>query len=584
VAGGLFVVSTKSGSNQWHGSLFDYVINNSPGFQTFSANPFTQPNGAPPLKSNQFGGSAGGRILKDKLFFFADAQILRRRENDTVLTTVPTLRVRQSCTQAGGLCDLSEYLNGGLNTIYDPATGNPTTGQNRTPFSRNAIPVSRLSPQALALLNYFPLPNASVGGVPYRNNYIASGEQTFNSQQYDTREDYYLNSSNFLFGRYSIADFNLAVPGAFGPLAGGPGLDSNGFSGVSDVRNQSLSVGYTHTFNAKTVNELRFGFYRYNVNETPGGYGTTPAADAGIPNLNNDKGFTSGMPYLSIAGDGGSSLGYSLSNNRCNCPLIETENEFQLVDNLSRVVGNHTLKFGADLRRTSNLRVPSDSHRSGELTFSPGYTGLGTANGLTTQGLGLATFLLDETSSFSRFVSSANNAAAYLKRAHFYGQDTWHATSKLTLSYGLRWELTFPETTDSGKGGLLNLDTGNIVVYGVGGNSSSGYQKMRYTYFAPRLGLAYQLTPKTVLRSGYGWAYSIGTGGTIFGTSSTGLPILLPQTNTPVNSSQGVFSLATGPTTPTLPPIKCSGPIAFAEWSLCHYAPRDNYSAHRLHV
>jgi hypothetical protein len=313
------------------------------------------------------------------------------------------------------------------------------------------------------------------------------------------------------------------------------------------------------------INELRFGFYRYNVSVLPGGYGTTPAADAGIPNLNNDKTYSSGMPYVAIAGDGGTSLGYSLSNNRCNCPLTETENEFQVLDNLSHVAGNHTFKFGLDWRRTSNLRVPSDSHRSGQLTFSQGYTGLGNANGGTTQGLGLATFLLGQTTSFARFVSTSNDATAFLNRLHFYGQDTWHATKKLTLSYGLRWELTFPETTQPGKGGLLNLATGNIEVFGVGGNSSSGFQRMKYTYFAPRFGLSYQLTPTTVLRAGYGWAYNIGVGGGIFGAASVGLPVLLAQSVTPTNASQGVFNLADGPQTPVFPTIDAHGQMALPD-------------------
>jgi hypothetical protein len=183
VAGGLFVVSTKSGSNNLHGSLFEYLINNSPGFRTFAADPFTQPNGAPPFKSNQFGGSLGGRIIPDKLFFFGDVQIQRRSKSNTLLTTVPTLKVRQTCLQGSGPCDLSEYISNGRNQIYDPSTGNPATGQGRTPFLNNMIPIDKISSQAANILKYFPLPNTVVGGVPYRNNYIATGAQSFNSEQ-----------------------------------------------------------------------------------------------------------------------------------------------------------------------------------------------------------------------------------------------------------------------------------------------------------------------------------------------------------------------------------------------------------------
>jgi Carboxypeptidase regulatory-like domain/TonB dependent receptor len=552
VAGGMFVASTKSGSNNLHGSLFEYLINNSPGFKTVGANPFTQPNGAPPLKNNQFGGSIGGHILRNKLFYFGDVQIQRRREGDSLLTTVPTAEVQKTCGMASTVaCDLSEYLNTGPYQLYDPTTGNASTGLGRTRFTNNQIPLNRLSTQAQKILAYFPVP--TLPGVV--NNYIASGSQVFNAQQYNTREDYYLNDKSLFFGRYTFATFSLSVPGAFGYAAGGPGLDSTGYSGISNVDNQSLSLGYTHIFNPQLINELRFGFYRYNVHEVPGGYGTQPATEAGIPGLNLDNTVTSGMPALYIPGASGATmeLGYALNVNRCNCTLTETENEFQIVDNFTKVVGNHTFKVGFDLRRTANLRVPSDSHRAGELTFAQGYTGQGSANGATTNGLGLATFLLGQTTTFSRYVSTITDATAYLDRDHFYGQDTWHATHKLTLSYGLRWELTFPESTAPGKGGLLDLNTGKVVINGVGGNSSRNYQQMVYHNFAPRLGIAYQLTPKTVLRAGYGWAYSAGWAGSIFNEANITLPVILAQSSTPSNSSQGVFGLASGPPAAVFP-------------------------------
>jgi hypothetical protein len=556
VAGGMFVASTKSGSNSVHGSLFEYLINNSRGFKTVGANPFTQPNGAPPLKNNQFGGSMGGHVIRNKFFYFGDIMIQRRRESDSLLTTVPTAQVQRTCGVSSSVaCDLSEYLSGGTYQIFDPATGNTSTGLGRMGFANNQIPLNRLSSQAQKILAYFPLPNVPSANPAYINNYIATASQVFNAEQYNTREDVYVNDRNLLFGRYTYAKFTLSVPGAFGYAAGGPGMDSSGYSGVSNVDNQSLSLGYTHIFNPQLINELRFGYYRYNVYEVPGGYGTQPAATASIPGLNQDSTITSGMPAFYIPGASGATmtLGYSLTANRCNCTLTERENEFQILDNFTKVVGNHTLKFGTDLRRTSNLRVPSDGHRSGELTFAAGFTGQGSANGATTNGLGLATFLLGETTTFSRYVSSVLDATAYLDRAHFYGQDTWHATPKLTASFGLRWELTFPEATAPGKGGLLDLNTGNVVINGVGGNSSRNYQEMAWRNFAPRLGVAYQLTPKTVVRAGYGWAYSAGWAGSIFNEANITLPVLLAQSNSPSNTSQGVFTLASGPPSAVFP-------------------------------
>lgn len=556
VAGGMLVASTKSGSNTLHGSLFDYIISNTSGFKTFAANPFTQPNGTPPLHSNQFGGSLGGHIIRNKLFYFGDITVQRRHETDSVLTTVPTALVQQTCgPNSTTSCNLSEYLVGGTYQIYDPTTGAAGTGLGRTAFNNNQIPLNRLSPQAQKVLAYFPLPNVPTASPNYINNYIGTGSQVFSSEEYTTREDYYLNENNLFFGRYTYAQFALSVPGAFGYAAGGPGLDSTGYSGISNIGTQSLSLGYTYVITPSLINELRGGYYRYHVYEVPGGYGTTPATSAGIPGLNLDTTTTSGMPafYIPAASGAQLTLGYSLTANLCNCTLTENETEYQMLDNLTKIVGNHSFKFGVDLRRTAQLRVPSDSHRAGELTFAQGYSGQGSGNGATTNGLGLATFLLGETTSFVRYVSTVNDATAFFDRAHFYGQDTWHATSKLTLSYGMRWELTLPESTDPGKGGMLDLSTGNVVIDGVGGNSTRNYQQTDWLDFAPRLGVAYQLNGKTVVRGGFGEAYSAGWGGQNFGQASLTLPVLLAQSNTPTNASQGIFSLASGPSAAVFP-------------------------------
>ncbi len=214
--GGILTYSTKSGSNTLHGSAFEYLYNNSPGFQDFGRDPFKEPNGPGAVKYNQFGGSIGGHVIKDKLFYFGDAQLTRRRSANSALATVPTLAARTG--------DLSGYLNNGNNIIYDPLTGDPTTGLGRKPFAGNIIPADRLNQQALNVLKFFPAPNTAVGGVPYRNNYITQGTEAFDSNQWDSRWDYYLDEKNTFFGRYSYADFNKFAPGAFGLLAGGPGL------------------------------------------------------------------------------------------------------------------------------------------------------------------------------------------------------------------------------------------------------------------------------------------------------------------------------------------------------------------------
>ena len=544
-AAGIMNVSTKSGTNEWHGSLFEYLRNNSPGFQDFARNPFNSAENVtvPPTKWNQFGGSVGGHIIKNKLFFFGDAQLTRRRDGSSVKTSVPTLAARNG--------DLSGYLNGGTNQIYDPGTGNQSTGVGRMPFANNVIPTNRLSSQALNILKLIPLPNAPGDpGKPYSNNYVAAGSRAFDSNNWDSRWDYFINEKSSLFGRYSDQAFNQSAAGAFGLLAGGPALDNINFAGVSDVTNRSLSAGYNYTFNPTLVTETRFGYMRYRVNVSPNGLGTSPAKDAGIPNLNKDNFFTSGLPYFDLQGDAEEKFGYSLGANQCNCPLAQREQQYQFVNNTTKLFGNHSIKFGADIRYALNLRVPSDAHRAGELNFAPGYTGsVQSAGGSATGGLGLASFLLGEVTNFQRYVSSSTDAQERQKRFFWYGQDTWRVNNKLTVNYGLRWEMIFPETVNKpGNGANFSLQDGLYHVFGVGKTSIHGIQNMNWANFAPRLGVAYQLDAKTVIRAGYGWSYSLGTFGTIFGHNVTqNLPVLARQNLTSANAFSGVFMLKDGP-------------------------------------
>lgn len=578
---GLLTYSTKSGTNSFHGDVFEYLYVNTPGFQDFGRNPFTEntPLGGrtdaftPTTRQNQFGGSIGGRIIKDKLFFFGDAQLTRNQKGGSQGASVPT-----AANRAG---DLSDWLRaspnypacltagaGGSNNclyqIYDPNTGSKTDGTGRTPFPNNVIPKFRLSPQALAIMNYFPLPNSALSGnVPY-NNYTASGALTNNGNQWNTRWDYYGNEKNTFFGRYSYAGFDLGAPGVFGLVAGGPAFSGTNYAGSSSTLNQSIAGGWTYTANPTLINEFRFGFLHYHITDVPNGFGTQPATQAGIIGLNRDDNFTSGLPAFYIDNPTGNAmqLGYALGINQCNCPLDENERQYQFVDNISKVHGNHSFKFGADIRYALNLRVPSDSHRSGELHFNDSMTGLGDGTGSYTAGVGLATFLLGDVTSFNRYVSTSTNAQERQKRDFFYAQDEWRPNPKLTVTYGVRWEMVFPETVNGpGNGAEYNLDTGLLEVFGTGLVSNHGYQSMNWHNFAPRFGIAYQLTPKTVIRTGYGWSYSLGTFGSTFGHNVTQNPPVLAnqsldQTGTCGNNFCDVFNLGAG--APALPTFAVS--------------------------
>lgn len=555
---GIMNSSTKSGENTLHGSAFEFLRTNTRGFTDFARDPFSEPNGAPATHWNQFGGSLGGAVVKNKLFYFGDAQLTRQRNGGSVLTNVPTLKARTG--------DFSEYVEGSgatiRNVIYDPLTGDPNTGVGRTPFPGNKIN-RPLSPQAVAIMKFIPAPNAlDPGGSTFRNNFLGAGSNSFDANNWGTRWDWFVNERNSVFGRYSYQEFNQTAPGAFGLLSGGPALQGNRFSGTSGARNQSVALGYTHSFSPNVINDLRFGYVRYRVNVLPGDIGTSPAKDAGIPGLNLDPYYTSGIPYFRLLGDAETKLGYSLDANGCNCPLAEREQQYQFTDNLTKVSGNHTFKFGADLRYALNLRVPSDAHRSGELQFGPEYTGRVDAVGANPQlGLGIATFLLGEVTNFQRYVSSSTDASERQRRFFWYGQDTWRITPKLLLNYGLRWEMVFPETVNAkGNGAQLDLRTGKIGVFGLGRVSGHGYQNMNWLNFAPRLGITYQLTQKTVVRAGYGWAYELGTFGSIFGHNVTqNLPVLARQVVNRDQPFQGVFTLAQGPPTLVTPTPDANG-------------------------
>jgi hypothetical protein len=254
-----------------------------------------------------------------------------------------------------------------------------------------------------------------------------------------------------------------------------------------------------------------------------------------------------------------------LNVNRCNCPLIQREDQFQIVNNWTRIVGNHTFKIGADLRYGRNLRVPSDNDRAGLLNFGEGPT---ENPSLTTPGgLGLATFLLGDvapvsgSTAFNRFVSTSTNAKEFQKRTFFYGQDTWRVTHSLTLNLGVRWDLYFPESTNGpGNGSLLNLSDGYLHVAGIGGVPSDlGWTVDKAKQFSPRLGVTYQFDPKTVIRAGYGRSFDTGVFGSIFGhTITQNVPVLANQALSSSGTGQA-FTLTSGPTPYTPIPVPSNG-------------------------
>jgi hypothetical protein len=563
---GIVTVQTKSGTNELHGSgFYDWR-----GDAQQARDPFKNPPNVPLPNASfkQFGGAAGLPIIKNKLFAFGDYQGTRQTGGITNQLTIPTALVQSTCnpgTNTTGFCDLSEYLGnpsisqGGQ--VFDPATGSKVDGSGRTPFAGNHIPIGRISPQAGKILAAFPKPTS--GGVI--NNFIGSGSGPYNQNSFDTRVDWAAPRAFNIFGRFSLDYFSLSGTGTLG-LLGGPGFGPGGLNGSSTVHNYSLATGFNKAIGTQWLTDLRFGWFRYNPQTAYSDANTTPMNTFGVPGLNLGTSTTGGLSRFHFVGNGlrsgtgstvagadSGSFGDGLNVGRCNCPLTEKEDQFQVVNNWTRMLGNHQLKFGADIRYAKNLRVPSDSNRTGELEFNSGDTAQAG-----TGGLDLATFLLGDVTHFNRFVSSSLNAAERQKRWFFYGQDTWRVTSKFSFNYGVRWEIYFPESVNGrANGGFANLDQGVIRVAGFGSINTSGNINNTLKAFAPRIGFAYQFDPKTVVRLGYGRSFDIGVFGSNFGHVVTqNLPVLanqdisdssLPGQSGFTNDRSSIFTLASGP-------------------------------------
>ncbi len=423
-----------------------------------------------------------------------------------------------------------------------------------------------MSSQALALLRllqpYAPNATGSNGGLT--SNYSQSGIGGFNSDQWDARGDWQASGRTHVFGRFSRFTDTLTGTTIFGP-AGGAGFGLGGYGGTSLGANDSAAAGVDVALSDKWVTDVRLGYFRYGITTSKYDQNVAFATQLGIPGLNTGSNFTSGAPSFGITdansfgSPGGVQYGSGLGVNRCNCALAEHEDQYQLANNWTRVLGNHSIKFGADLRYARNLRVPSDNNRTGELRFGTGPTGAGNGN----KGLGLATFVLGDVTGFQRYASTTTNAKEFQKRVFFYAQDTWRASAKLTMNYGLRYEMYFPEVVNGkGNGALLNLATGYLQVAGYGSYGSNMGQSIAKNTYNPRIGIAYQINDKTVFRAGYGRSFDIGVFGSIFGHSATqNLPVLANQSlgNDNATNVAYAFNLATGPTAPPVTSVPSSG-------------------------
>ena len=566
---------TRSGTNTFHGDIYDFRTGNA----NLARDPFSQPPTAgsiPPGLKNRLGGSIGGPILKDKAFFFFNYEGQRQKVGTAATDTLPTNLLTETAlgNEVGpsGIAgaDFSEYETalGASGIIYDNSGATPVA------FTNNVIPTGMLSQQALALLTILEpytkgiaetSDSANVHNLD--KNFNESGTGLFNSNQWTERVDYTLSQTMHAFERFSRFTDTLSGAVMFGE-AGGPGFGINNYGGNSTGANDSLASGMDIAINPKLLTDFRLAYYRYNVIDSKHDQSAEFANTLGIPNINLGTYFTGGSPgfhFDNVPGGGGGTQGNpvygdGLGINRCNCPLTEREDQFQIVNNWTKIVGNHTFKAGLDLRYGRNLRVPSDNDRDGQMNFTAGPT---SNQLLSTQGgLSFASFMLGEVSSYNRYVSVSTNAKEFQKRTFFYGQDTWRVTHKLTVNYGLRWELYFPETVNAaGNGALMNINDGYLHVAGVGGiGSNMGWTISKDKGLAPRAGVAYQLNDKTVIRAGYGRSFDTGVFGSIFGhTVTQNLPVLANQQINQPTTTTAAFLMSDGPTTYTFPSVPSNG-------------------------
>ncbi len=500
-------VTLKSGTNAYHGSAFEFIQNNAVNARSYFGGPLGH------LSYNYFGGSIGGPIWKDKLFFFGD--YLRTSDHEKVTSTFTIPDPRYYTPNANGFIDLGAALGAAnsagirVGQVFDPSTGDGTTAHPRTPYANNLIPISKVNPVSLAILQKVGAAAATNGTLDATkplnnpaNNYVSALPFTKTTDSFDTKVDFALNERNHLSGRFSFQRVLTFQAPSFGAFLGGPA--GGGFEGTGDQKAYSTGINYEHVFSQSLFTEVRVGVAHLRNNAQPSDYGTSDATTLGIPGVNiAGQPFTSGQVAINLNGPfSGPLIGYSAS-----VPWIRAESNIDFVNNWTKVLHNHTFKFGADLRRVRDdlLQDQTFSPR-GVFNFADVQTS--EAGASTNLANNVASFLFDLPSSTGRDLNTF--FPAYRQWWFFaYAADKWQATSKLTVDLGVRWDF-YPPATPKVAGGFSNYDPANnqLVEAGIGTNPANLGMQTRYRYFAPRTGFSYRVTDNTVIRGGFGISYT----------------------------------------------------------------------------
>lgn len=547
--GGVVNLTTKSGSNEFHGTVFEFLRNEILNARNlFAPATATNPN-KPEFRRNQFGFVAGGPVIRDKTFFFVDYQGTRQLIGRVVTSTVPTVPER------GG--DFSAILGKPLYRIPGPngvVTTDPTTnGTPNTPimvtdtngnsiqakqnmvfrpsdhhaYAGNLIPITTFDSSAAGLLGRYPQPTSA--GVA--NNFRRIGNEPDNQDQFDVRLDHRFSMKNQVFGRYSYAkDFTKPVT----PLPDGSGAVTSGAAlGPQDTLAQAVAGSYVHIFSPTLTNEVRAGYTRRHVGRAALLLSSPPSQSIGVPGIPSNGAFSNELPSFLIAGF--QQLG----------PPANTDSSFrtdvtEIADTASYLHGRHSIKFGID-NRISRLDVIQPPSPTGSFTFSTLFT---SAPGVTGTGSPLASFLLGQVQQFSIDLQQK----VLQPRAWFqewFVQDDWRITSRLVLNLGTRYTLNFPSTEANNQGAVFNLQAQQLDYLGEGGFPQSA-RELHWKNLGPRIGISYLLTKKTVVRSGYGLTFFDQAGITTPFTNPQ-FPFVQTVSQSTLDNVTPAFVLANGP-------------------------------------
>jgi len=502
---GVVSVSTKSGSNEVHGTLFEFLRNEAFDAKSFFALPTAK---KPPLDRHQFGAALSGPIAKNRTFFFVDYAGIKEERGLTFVNTVPTEAARLGDfsdyrTPSGDLIPIYDPLTTRLNPNFDPAQ--PVSATNpqylRDPFAGNIIPSDRLDPVGMNVASIYPLPN----GPGNFDNYTSTDNRSVRSHAFTLRLDHRATDRDSFFLRFSYDKYRLDAPQGQAAccLATPPDAASRFDLGpyVAGIQNTRLwtmggALNWTRVLGPTLVNEFRLGFAKTNPETRQSDYGHMAASSLGIQGINLSDA-TSGLPNLNIQDVTGISGGPAF------LPVNPEQFHYQLENSLSWVRNRHSLKAGYRLVVREPSPFINDNTRSAiavnrNLTNSPATN---------TGGSGLATLLLGYTTGGSRgfLLETAN----FTNSEHsLYVQDDWRVNSRVTLNLGVRYEVYVPDTEEQDR--LANFDRGsNRLVFAGEEADRRANKQTQWGNLAPRLGLAWDISGdgSNVLRAGYGKSY-----------------------------------------------------------------------------